>query len=63
MKRIDNLLTSYFVNHVMVFVTCHSVLDDLSKFTNCSNKQFIPHPIYDTFGEQVDKIIALQHLD
>ncbi len=64
-KRIgDNLLTSYFVKSCDGFVTLSSsVLDDLSKFTNCSNKQFIPHPIYDVFGEQVDKTIALQHLE
>ena len=63
-KRIgDNLLTSYFVKSCDGFVTLSSsVLDDLAKFTNCSNKQFIPHPIYDIFGEQVDKTISLQHL-
>jgi len=63
-KRIgDNLLTSYFVNSCDGFITLSdSVLDDLSKFTNCSNKKFIPHPIYDIFGEQVDKKFALQHL-
>lgn len=63
-KRIgDKLLTSYFVKPCDGFVTLSaSVLDDLSKFTNCSNKQFISHPIYDIFGEQVDKTIALQHL-
>ena len=63
-KRIgDNLLTSYFVKSCDAFVTLSSsVLDDLSKFTNCSNKKFTPHPIYDIFGEKVDKTIALQHL-
>ena len=63
-KRIgDNLLTSYFVNSCDGFITLSdSVLDDLSKFTNCSNKKFIPHPIYDIFGEKVDKKFALQHL-
>lgn len=63
-KRIgDKLLTSYFVKPCDGFVTLSaSVLDDLSKFTNCSNKQFIPHPIYDIFGEQVDKTTALQQL-
>lgn len=63
-KRIgDKLLTSYFVKPCDGFVTLSvSVLDDLSKFTNCSNKQFIPHPIYNIFGEQVDKATALQKL-
>ena len=63
-KRIgDNLLTSYFVKSCDGFVTLSaSVLDDLSKFTNCSNKQFIPHPIYDVFGSQVEKSKAQQYL-
>tara|TARA_B100001115_G_scaffold183782_1_gene183769 strand:+ start:1745 stop:2872 length:1128 start_codon:yes stop_codon:yes gene_type:complete len=63
-KRIgDNLLTAYFVKSCDGFVTLSaSVLDDLSEFTNCSNKLFIPHPIYDIFGEQVDKTISLKHL-
>ena len=63
-KRIgDNLLTSYFVKSCDGFVTLSaSVLDDLSIFTKCNNKQFIPHPIYDIFGEKVDKKTALQRL-
>lgn len=63
-KRIgDNLLTSYFVKSCDGFVTLSaSVLDDLSKFTNCSNKQFIPHPIYDIFGSQVEKSKAQKYL-
>lgn len=63
-KRIgDSLLTSYFVNSCNGFVTLSkSVLDDLSQFTACSNKQFVPHPIYDIFGEKISKQLAQQSL-
>lgn len=64
-KRIgDSLLTRYFVKSCDGFVSLSkSVLNDLSKFTKCSNKQFVPHPIYDTFGEKVSKEQALQLLN
>ena len=59
----DSLLTSYFVKPCDGFVTLSaSVLDDLSKFTTCANKQFVPHPIYNAFGEKVAKQQALQNL-
>ena len=64
-KRLgDNFLTSYFVKSCHGFLTLSaSVLDDLSKFTNCTNKKFIPHPIYDIFGDRVQKAVAIQQLD
>lgn len=64
-KRLgDNFLTSYFVKSCHGFLTLStSVLDDLSKFTNCINKKFIPHPIYDIFGDRVQKAAAIQQLD
>jgi glycosyltransferase involved in cell wall biosynthesis len=40
-----------------------AVLDDLNKFTDTDKKTFLPHPIYDIFGEKIDKAIALKHLD
>lgn len=63
-KRVgDSLLTSYFVKSCDGFVTLsQSVLDELSQFTNCSNKQFVPHPIYDIFGKKVSKPQAQQLL-
>jgi len=56
-KRIgDSLLTKYFVKSCDAFLTLSSsVLDDLSKFTDTKEKIFIPHPIYDSFGEIVEK--------
>ena len=56
-KRIgDSLLTKYFVKSCDAFLTLSSsVLDDLLKFTNTREKIFIPHPIYDSFGEIIEK--------
>lgn len=32
-----------------------SLLDDLKIFTDSANKGFVPHPVYDHFGEAVDR--------
>jgi len=37
-------------------------LDDLSKFTNTTYKKFIPHPIYNVFGDKIPKAKALENL-
>ena len=39
-----------------------SVLSDLNKFTSCIHKKFFPHPIYNTFGNKLDKNKARQNL-
>lgn len=59
-KRIgDSLLTSYFVKPVDAFIAMsRSVLNDLRKFTDNKNTSFIPHPIYDNFGEIISKAVA-----
>ena len=60
----DFILTKYFVKSCHAFITLsRSVLDDLSKFTNTNKKEFIPHPIYDTFGEKVSKESALKAIN
>ena len=47
----------------MIFLTLSSsVLDDLKKFTKSEEKIFIPHPIYDSFGDIIDKKTAKQNL-
>ena len=63
-KRIgDNLFTSYFVKSCDAFLSLSSsVLDDLSMFTDSNLKKFIPHPIYDVFGDVVPKDKALENL-
>ena len=59
----DYMLTKYFVKSCDAFLSLSkSVLNDLSKFTNTTYKKFIPHPIYDIFGEKVAKSIALRQL-
>jgi len=59
----DKSLTTYFVNSCDGFVTlAKSVLDDLSVFTKSENKIFIPHPIYDIFGDKVSKTEAKKYL-
>jgi len=59
----DDILTKYFVSKCNAFLALSSsVLDDLSKFTKTNNKIFVPHPIYDSFGQIVEKEIAKSKL-
>ena len=59
----DAVLTRYFIHSCDGFVTMsRSVLDDLTQFTDTTNKVFLPHPIYDIFGEKTDRSTALKHL-
>tara|TARA_B100001142_G_scaffold330275_1_gene397556 strand:- start:38829 stop:39968 length:1140 start_codon:yes stop_codon:yes gene_type:complete len=64
-KRIgDRLFTKYFVRSCDSFISLSSsVLDDLSSFTDSTYKKFIPHPIYDVFGEKITKQEALKNLE
>ena len=64
-KRIgDRLFTRYFVRSCDSFISLSSsVLDDLSSFTDSTYKKFIPHPIYDVFGEKIKKQEALKNLE
>ena len=60
----DFLLTKYFIKGCDAFLTLSvSVLEDLLKFTSSTKKIFIPHPIYDTFGNKIEKNIALKNLN
>ena len=63
-KRLgDKQLTQYFVNNCDAFVTLSSsVLDDLFAFTKTNRKIFIPHPIYNFFGEIQEKEAAKEKL-
>ena len=63
-KRIgDSFLTRYFVKSSDAFLTLSSsVLDDLKQFTDTKEKIFIPHPIYDSFGDIVEKSTAKEKL-
>lgn len=63
-KRIgDWQLAKYFVNSVDGFIAMSdSVLEDLKKFDSKKPKAFSPHPLFDNFGEAVNKIQAYEHL-
>jgi D-inositol-3-phosphate glycosyltransferase len=63
-KRIgDKLLTQYFVNTCHGFVAMSkSVLDDIGQFTNSSYKRFVAHPVYNIYGNKIDKSDARNHL-
>ena len=59
----SKILTKYFVSKCDGFISLSkSVLSELEQFTSNQNKIFIPHPIYNTFGEKISRIDALAHL-
>jgi glycosyltransferase involved in cell wall biosynthesis len=58
----DTLFTKYFFRPIDAFVTMsEKVLKDLSTFTSKPAKQIV-HPLYDNFGEAIDKTAARQQL-
>ncbi|MEI6817868.1 MAG: glycosyltransferase [Bacteroidota bacterium] len=60
----DKALTQFFINQNDGFVAMSdSVLNDLNQFTDNQNKVFIPHPIYNIFGNKIPKAEALAHLN
>lgn len=59
----DFALAKYFVNSVDGFVAMsQSVLSDLDKFDSSKPKVFSPHPLFDNFGEAVNKVEAYNKL-
>ncbi|HEY2726702.1 MAG TPA: glycosyltransferase, partial [Parafilimonas sp.] len=62
-KRLgDKQLTKYFFKPVGAFITMsEKVLADLRQFTN-KPAQKIVHPLYDNFGEKIDKAEARKYL-
>lgn len=59
----DRAFTKYFINQCDGFIAMsQSVLNDLNEFTSSNKKSFLPHPIYDIFGEKVSKNDALEKL-
>jgi glycosyltransferase involved in cell wall biosynthesis len=63
-KRVgDTLFTKYFVKPVDAFIMMSKqVLNDLQKFVKNKPSQFIPHPLYDNFGEKISKEEARKKL-
>lgn len=59
----DFAFTKYFTRACHGFVCLSkSVLNDLSLFTPNKNKVFVPHPVYDIFGDKISKKEARKHL-
>jgi D-inositol-3-phosphate glycosyltransferase len=59
----DKPLTQYFVNSCDGFVTMSkSVLEDLKKFDVNKPAGYNPHPMYESFGPQLDKVEARKKL-
>jgi glycosyltransferase involved in cell wall biosynthesis len=59
----DRPFTKYFLKQCDGYIAMsRSVLSDLSEFTSSPNKRFLPHPIYDIFGEKVGKTEAIAKL-
>lgn len=59
----DKPLTKFFLKNCDGFITMsNSVLDDISKFTDNSNKIMLPHPVYDLFGASCSREEGLNKL-
>jgi glycosyltransferase involved in cell wall biosynthesis len=60
----DRIFAKYFVGAVDGFVVMSkSVGEDMRQFTTNKPVEFIPHPIYDNYGDRVPKIDAKQYLN
>ena len=58
----DKLFTKYFIKPIDGFITMsEKVLADLKLFTD-KPSQFVPHPLYDNFGEKISKEEARKKL-
>ncbi|MEO8720829.1 MAG: glycosyltransferase family 4 protein [Ginsengibacter sp.] len=57
-------LTRYFIKPVDKFITMsEKVLADLYELTKSKPAQFVPHPLYDNFGEKISKEEARKKLN
>ncbi len=62
-RLFDESLTRYFINSVDAFIVMsRSVAADIKTFTDKKRTRYIPHPIYDNYGELTEKNIAKQEL-
>jgi glycosyltransferase involved in cell wall biosynthesis len=59
----DTIFTKYFLNPVDGFITMsQKVLQDLKEFAKNKPAQFVPHPLYDNFGDIISKEEARKKL-
>jgi glycosyltransferase involved in cell wall biosynthesis len=63
-KRLgDTIFTEYFIKPIDAFITMsEKVFGDLKKLNSTKPAITIPHPLYDNFGEPIQKEIAREHL-
>lgn len=61
----DTIFTRYFIKPIDAFITMsEKVLADLDLFSTKNKKRlFVPHPLYDNFGEIISKEKALEKLN
>jgi glycosyltransferase involved in cell wall biosynthesis len=64
-KRIgDTGFTKYFIKPVDSFISMsEKVLSDLRLFDRTKPAQYVPHPLYDNFGEKISQQEARQYLN
>jgi len=59
----DKVLAQYFANQVDAFIVMsRSVETDMKQFTKGQKVRYIPHPVYDNYGEPMEKATARQWL-
>jgi len=59
----DKQFTKYFIQPIDAFITMsEKVMNDLRKFTDKPAKKAV-HPLYDNFGEKIDKVKAREYLN
>lgn len=59
----DKVFTTYFLKPIDAFITMsEKVLSDLRMFEARKPALYIPHPLYDNFGESIDRVIARETL-
>ena len=63
-RKGDKPFTRYFLNACDAFITMsEKVLQDLRLFEEEKPAELIPHPLYDNFGESIEKSEARKHLE
>lgn len=63
-RKGDLAFTKYFIGPVDAFITMSkNVLNDLTKFNITKPAEYIPHPLYDNFGEKISMTDARTQLD
>lgn len=60
----DKAFTEYFMKPIDAFITMsEKVLSDLSHFNKSKPARYIPHPLYDNFGDKISKAQARKLLN